>query len=217
LVAASFAACNHSTSPQSGPAVMPNTGAEFTYQVQDSNATLQEQTTITDLSGTTFIATRRSDTVGGFATTSIDTFLLLSDGDLDQLIGCCCDTAPLTIGTHRSFDGTPPDGGGIPTKLNGFVDSSSSVRWHTQYEGEETVTAAGTSFACSKVSKTLTVTAISPNATSNGQADTESVIHRYWYSPQLGFFVKDQELSQIGNSTTTVNFTRTLVSYKLGK
>ncbi len=194
---------------------MPNTAAEFTYQVQDGNATLQELTIISVLSNNTFIATRKSDTIGGFWTTSIDSFLVLSDGDIDQLIGCCCDTTPLTIGTHRSYNGTPP-AGSVPTKLNGIVDTNSSVTWQTQYEGEETINAVGTNFPCSRVSETITVSATSGDPNIGGGVETQTVIHRYWYSPELGFFVKDQELSQTGDSTS-VTFTRTLVSYKLTK
>jgi hypothetical protein len=107
--------------------------------------------------------------------------------------------------------------GNVPTKLKGIVDQNSSVIWHTQYEGEETISAAGTSFPCSKVSETITVTATSGDPNVGGGVDTQSIIHRYWYSPQLGFFVKDQELTQTGNSAPTFSLTRTLVSYKLTK
>jgi hypothetical protein len=198
----------------SGSAVMPKLGSEFTYQVTIPTAQLQEQTTITSVVNDTFTATRKSDTLNEFWTSDVEKYVLFSTGDLlPPNDGSTCDSFPLPISSQQSLSSVGTVG--IPTKLNGFVDPNSNVVFHTQYEGEESIQAAGTSFLCSQVSKTITVTAVSPTGSSS-EVDTESIIHRYWYSPQLGFFVKDQELTQMSDSTT-INFTRTLVSYKLGK
>jgi hypothetical protein len=229
--AASFAACRSSNGPQtSGPAVMPSLGSEFTYQVIEPTVQLQERTTITSVSNDSFAVTRRSDTENSFFTSDQEQYVLSPSGDLFPIIlqplsitlepnplniEPLCDSIPLPIASHLSF--VDSDGGEFPTKLNGVVDQNSSVIWETHYDGEETITAAGTSFPCSEVSETLTIIATSGSVNVNGGVDTGTIIHHYWYSPQLGFFVKDQELTQNGGGTTTVNFTRMLVSYKLGK
>jgi hypothetical protein len=214
--AASFAECHTSSGPGfDQSAVMPKAGSQFTYQVVAPQGQLQEITTIKGLSNNTFTASRQSDTVNGFWTSGPQQYLLLSSGDLlplDSATLCGCDSSPLPIASHKLFD--PPDTGPfIPTKLNGFVDNNSSVTTSSQYEGEVTILAAGTNFQCSQVSKSVTIIAISPNATANGQSDTTVITHRYWYSSAIGFFVKDQVIAPVGDSSYT-NFTRTLVSYK---
>ncbi|HET6402000.1 MAG TPA: hypothetical protein VFH95_11450 [Candidatus Kapabacteria bacterium] len=213
--AASFAACRSSNGPGTGaPAVMPNSGNEYTYQVDAPQVQLQEYMTITNVSNNSFTAIRRSDTVNAFSTSDSERYALLASGDLWPIVSdCCCDSTPLPIASHRSFD-PHYSGAAVPTKLNGFVNNSSSVLWHSQYEGQEMVFAAGRNFECSKVSKTVTVISISPFA--GGGADTESVTHRYWYSPDIQFFVKDQERGKSGDSSNTY-FTRTLVSCQLAK
>ena len=214
--AASFAACKSSNGPQtSGPAVVPGLGSEFTYQVVEPTIQLQELATISSVSNDSFTVTRKSDTVNEISTSDMERYVLLSTGDLlPPNDGSTCDTFPLPISTQQSLSSVGT--AGVPTKLNGVVDSNSKVIFQTQYEGVEANQAAGTSFLCTKASKTIIVTAVSPTDNRGTGVDTESVIHRYWYSPQIGFFVKDQELTQMGDSTT-VNLTRTLISYKLGK
>ena len=230
ICAAVFAACHSSNGPQtSGPAMMPGLGSEFTYQVVEPTCQLQEQATITSVSIDTFTVTRKSDTVNSFSTTGMEQYVLHPSGDLFPIvfepitisfepnpitIEPLCDSIPLPIGSHLSF--VDSGGGKFPTKLNGVVDQNSSVIWQTKYEGEETISAAGTSFPCSKVSETLTISATSGDPNVGSGVETQSVIHRFWYSPQLGFFVKDQELTQTGDSTT-ISLTRTLVSYQLAK
>ncbi|HZK77204.1 MAG TPA: hypothetical protein VFD13_09875 [Candidatus Kapabacteria bacterium] len=213
--AASFAACRSSNGPGTGaPAVMPNAGNEYTYQVDAPQGQLQEQTTITNVASNSFTALRRSDSVNNFWTSDSEPCVILTTGDLWPIVSdCCCDSTPLPIASHRSFD-PHYSGAAVPTKLNGFVDHNSSVLWHSQYEGNENVFAAGRFFECSQVSKTVTVISISPVA--GGGSDTESVTHRYWYSPDIQFFVKDQEIDKSGDSSK-IYFTRTLVSYQLAK
>lgn len=213
--AASFAACRSSNDPgMDAPAVMPNAGNQYTYQIDAPQGQLQEYTTITNVSNNLFTAIRRSDTVNAFMTSDSERYAILASGDLWPILsGCCCDSTPLPIASHRSFD--PHYGGAaVPTKLNGFVNNNSSVQWHSQYEGEETIFAAGRYFECSKVSKTVTVISVSPSAF--GVVDTEWATQRYWYSPEIQFFVKDQELGKSGDSSKTY-FTRTLLSYQLAK
>ncbi len=213
LCAASFAACKSSNGPQSsGAAVMPALGSEFTYQVQDSNATLRELTTITSIVNDSFTATRASNTVNGFSSSGVEQYVLRTSGDLFPInLEPLCDSIPLPIGSHLSFVDT--DATKIPTKLNGFVGLG-GVSWQTHYEGEVTINAAGTNFSCTQVSETIMVVEASGQAP--GAVDTQSITHRYWYSPEIGFFVKDEELTQTGDSTS-VSFTRTLTSYKLAK
>lgn len=212
--AASFAACHTSSGPGfDESAVMPKAGSEFTYQVVATQGQLQELTTITNLSNNTFTALRQSDTANGFWTSGSQEYLLLSSGDLlplDSATLCGCDSSPLPIASHKLFD--PPDTGPFtPTKLNGYVDQNSSATWHSRYEGEQTIYAAGTNFDCSQVSKTLTI--ISASGKPNPIADTNIITYRYWYSSAIGFFVKDEEIEQTGGITKT-DYTRTLVSYK---
>ncbi len=231
LCAASFAACRSSNDPQtSGAAAMPSLGSEFTYQVVEPTVQLQELATITSVSSDSFTVTRRSDTENSFKTSDQEQYVLKPSGDLLPIIfqpfsfilepnpidiEPICDSIPLPTGSHLSF--IDSDGGEFPTKLNGVVDQNSSIVWQTHYDGEATISAAGTSFPCSEVSETLIITASSGSLNSGSNVDTQAIIHHYWYSPQLGFFVKDQELTQSGDGTVSVNFTRTLLSYKLGK
>src|ERR1700733_3853560 len=121
--AVSFAACNSSSGPGfDQSAVMPKAGSVLTYQVVAPQGQLQEQTTITNLSNNSFAAIRKSDTVNGFSTTNSENYSLLASGDLWPIIlDCCCDSTPLPIASHRSFD--PHNSlAATPTKLNGFVD-----------------------------------------------------------------------------------------------
>ena len=214
ICAASLAACRSSNGPSfDQAAIMPISGSVFTYQIVAPASQLQELTTITNVSNNTFYALRRSDTVDGFFTSDSEQYLLLASGDLlplDSATLCGCDSIPLPIASHQLFD--PPDTGPFtPTKLNGFVYNNSSVSTRSQYEGEQTIFAAGTNFQCSQVSKTVTIIASSGKA--YPIADTTVITHRYWYSSAIGFFVKDQVIAPADDSTVT-NFTRTLVSYK---
>jgi hypothetical protein len=209
--AASFAACRSSNGPGfDQAAVMPKAGSEFIYQVVAPQGQLQEITTITNLSNNSFTAIRKSGYVNGFSTSDSEQYSLLASSDLLPLFISTCDSFPLPIATHRSF--ISPNTSGTPTKLNGFVDSNSSVIFQTQYEGEVTINAAGTNFPCSQVSETITVMAVNPLSV-GGSVDTQSITHRYWYSSAIGFFVKDQETEQTWSGTKT-DYTRTLVSYK---
>ena len=212
--AASFAACRTSNGPDaSNPAVMPKAGSDFTYQVVGAAGTLQEQATISSILNDTFFAQRRSDTVNGFSTSANEGYALLNSGDLWPIDTCGCDTLPLPIASHETFSGAPHGPWG-PTKLNGFVYNITSVIYRTQYEGEASIEAAGTNFLCSQVSETTTIVAQSPVA--GGSADTTTITHRYWYSPGLTFFVKDQEFEHSHGGDSTY-FTRTLVAYQLAK
>ncbi len=209
--AVSFGACHTFTGPQPGqPAVMPKAGSEFTYRVDAAAGTLQEQTTISSILNDTFVAQRRSDTVNGFSTSANEGYAILNSGDLWPIDTCGCDTLPLPIASHETFVGTP-HGPWAPTKLNGFVDTSTSVIYRTQYEGESTIAAVGTNFDCSTVTQTVTVMAESGQA--GGGVDTTVATHRYWYSSKLGFFVKDEESYLVHGLDSTI-FTRTLISYR---
>jgi hypothetical protein len=212
--AASIAACRSSNGPSfDQAAIMPISGSEYTYQVVGPAGQLQEITTITNVSNNSFYALRRSDTVNGFFTSDSEKYQLLTSGDLlplDSATLCGCDSIPLPIASHKLFD--PPDTGvKFPTKLNGFVYNNSGVSTRSEYEGEVTISTAGTNFDCSQVSKTVTL--ISAAGTADGVADTSVMTHRYWYSAAIGFFVKD-EVTEQKSSLLKTDFTRTLVSYK---
>jgi hypothetical protein len=210
----SFAGCKTSTGPATPaiPAVMPQNGSTFTYAYSGTNPAVQltEHVTITDTTGSEFYASLVSDTVSGFSTTSIDTFIVLTDGDLKPVMWCCCDTLRLPIGSHLSFTPSPDSGEEIPTKFKGIVDPNSSVIWHTQYEDEETLNAAGTNFQCTQVSETITIIAEGPQ----GVPDTSLIIDRYWYSATLGYFVKEEQEHSNDGAPLSVDWTRILTAYK---
>ncbi len=212
-----FAGCKTSTGPATPvlPAVMPQNGSAFIYAYSDTIPAQQltEQVTITDTTNSEFYASLVSDTVNGFSTTSIDTFNVLIDGDLKPVMWCCCDTLRLPIGSHLSFTPSPDSGEEIPTKFKGIVDPNSSVTYRTQYEGEVPISAARTNFLCTQVSETITIMAEGPL----GVPDTSVIMRRYWYSATLGYFVKEQEESSTNGGPMSVDWTRILTAYKLGK
>ncbi|GEM_PF-4203594 len=223
LVITSFA-CKSAISPGE-PATAPKVGSQLVYQVNASHAdgtgacVLTEYDTVMSGSSSGFTVARHSDTIGNIATSALDNFLILPSGDLSDVYSCGCDTVPLPIASHQSFD-PRPNGFVTPIKLNGFVDPSAHVYLHSQYEGEETIDAAGSSFPCTKVSEIETITMMFPTARAGSQYDTAIITHRFWYSYDLHFFVKD-ELVQTGTDTittqlnsTNLNYTRKLVSYK---
>jgi hypothetical protein len=210
LLISIISACRSSNGPQSGaPATMPTTGMEFTYSVQDSIGTITEVTAISNLSNDQFLARRLSDTLGGFFTSDSEHYSIHASGDLFEFTMCGCDTVPFPVCSHQTLTANAP-GAGIPMKLNGYIYTVKSVTLQTRYDDEENVPAAGTTFPCSKVTVVVTMIQSSQMGLPD---DTEQTFHDYWYSRQLGFFVKDQELTVSGNTTRT-NFTRTLTSYK---
>ncbi len=195
-------------------AVMPSAGNLYTYRVDKppSNSgtaiQLRENAVIALESNSMFTVTRNSDSVGGFFTSCMgEKYQLLASKDLWPLGSePGCDSTALPIASHRSFYSQLIT---TPTKKNG-MEADGSVRWHTQYDGEEDIAAAGQTFSCSKVEKSVTVTASSGDP--NHPLDTAVVTHIYWYSPIIQFFVKDELVTGDSNS-----FTRTLLSYKLAK
>ena len=212
IFAFSLASCHSSTGPAtSDPAVMPPAGSQYVYRVDKpasnsgSAVQLNETATIALQAPDIFVVSRLSDTIGGFSTTSIgETYQLQTSNDLRPLTpDTCCDMTALPIATHNSFDSRTAS---FPTKNNG-VEADGFVAWHTQYDGQEIITAAGQTFACTKVEKSVSVSASSGDP--NYPIKTVTVTHIYWYSSDIKFFVKDQFISN-----DTASYTRTLVSYK---
>jgi hypothetical protein len=212
LFSIGFASCQSSNGPMSGPVAMPKAGNQYTYEVsrpasnQSGAVQLQELASITTAANNIFDVSRQSDTINDFYTsTSGEQYQIFNSGDLWPWgITSSCDSTPLPIASHRSFIS---DSLLTPTKENGFV-AMGSVVWHTRYDGEESVLAAGQTFECSKVEKYVTITTVSPNGGTATVTDT----HVYWYSPAIQFFVKDQLLS---SDSTGIVYTRTLTSYQL--
>jgi hypothetical protein len=190
---------------------MPSAGSAYTYRVDRAAANstpalrLTEMDTLSVQANSVFRVFRTSDTSSGFFTSSSsEHFKLLTNGDLVHGLDTLFDGTALPIGSHLSFDDTL---GPIPTKKNG-VEADGWLIWHTQYDGEEDLLAAGQSFSCSKVEEKVTVTASSGDPAN--PIATRITTHIYWYSPIIHFFVKDELVTGDSNSLT-----RTLVSYKL--
>ncbi|MDP4198098.1 MAG: hypothetical protein Q8922_01560 [Bacteroidota bacterium] len=214
-----LASCKSSNGPEPAePAIMPTAPSEYTYAVVrpafagHGDVHLVERDSILSAANNIFDVVRRSDSIDGFFTTmDHDRYQVVAPGDLRVLgtdTACYCDSTALPIATHRSYD---PSHGGIqtPTKKNGVIVIG-SVTSHTQFDGMENVEAAGETFRCSKVEKRITIVASSGDPQS--PVETTVITHIYWYSPAIQFFVKDQLLSD-----DSLSFTRTMMSYKLGK
>lgn len=214
LCAGSIAGCKSSTSPTSlnyNSANIPADSSTFTYAYSDTipSHQLTEHVTIVDTTNSEFFADLVSDTIGGFSTTSNSQILVLSDGDIKILSD---DTLTLPIATHQSYtEGSIS----LPLKLNNGGVGTGAFSYHSDYLGEETINAAGQSFACTKVSRTDSISLIFPNNDSLDQSIVE--VYTFWHSAQLGYFVKEQEESSNNGGPLSVDYTRILMAYKLGK
>ncbi|MFI5202824.1 MAG: hypothetical protein ACHQNE_10600 [Candidatus Kapaibacterium sp.] len=209
-----LAGCKSSTGPlpPANPAVMPTDGSTLTYAYSGTNPAVQlaEYATI-DTTNSEFFASRVSDTVDSFSTTAIDTLLILADGDLKFWSFCGCDTVPLPIATHGSQTG---EGASVPVKKDGYVGLG-SIFTRSEYLGEETISAAGEAFPCTKVSESDSISMIF--AEHDSLSSTTFRIRTYWYSNDLGYFVKEQQETSTNRSPLILDWTRILTAYKLGK
>jgi hypothetical protein len=213
LCAGYIAGCKSSSEPTSvttNPTVIPPDSSSFTYAYSGTNPAVQltEQVTIVDTTNSAFFANLVSDTISGFSTTSNSQVLVLSDGDIRILSD---DTLMLPIATHQSYSESPSS---IPVRLNGEVGTGTFF-YHSNYLGEKSINAAGQSFSCSEVSRTDSLALIFPNNDSLDQTILE--IYTFWYSAQLGYFVKEQGESSYNGGPLGVDWTRILTAYKLGK
>jgi hypothetical protein len=215
LCVGSIAGCKSSTEPTSLnniSASMPADSSTFTYAYSDTDTIpskqLTEHVTIVDTTNSEFFADLVSDTVGGFSTTSNSQILVLSDGDIQILSD---DTLTLPIATHQSYTESQSS---IPVLINGEAGTVTFVS-HSDYLGEETISAAGQSLSCSEVSRTdSTLFNVPQNDSLN---NTIVIVRTFWYSSQLGYFVKEQEESSSNGGPSGVDYTRILTAYKLGK
>jgi hypothetical protein len=212
ICAGSIVGCKSSSGPtlvNTNPTSIPPDSSLFTYAYSGTNPAVQltEQVTIVDTTNSEFFADLVSDTIGGFSTTSNTLLSILSDGDITLQP----DTLPLPIITHASESENIQS---IPLKIEGEVGTG-VIFSHTNYLGEETVTATGESFLCSKVSRTDSVLINFPNVDSLD--DTLLNLTTFWYSTQLGYFVKEQEESSNDGGAMNEDWTRILTAYKLGK
>lgn len=205
-----IASCKPSTGPDALaiPAVMPQDWSTFTYSYIGANPAVQltEHVTILDTIASQFYEIRTSDTVGGFSTDTIEFLQVLANGDLKR---CGCDGLALPIGSHQPYQQMNT----TPVKRNGIVGDG-TIMTSASYLAEETIRAAGENFLCTKVNWQDSIYL----RFGTHSLDTTFVItDTYWYSAKLGYFVKGQrEQSAIGGQPSTV-WSRTLLSYKLGK
>jgi hypothetical protein len=213
ILAASIAGCKSSTGPASSnniTAVVPPDSSSFTYSYSSGIlriVQLTEGVTIIDTTASSFVAERVSDTVDSVFTTENDSYSLLPDGDLTLQP----DTLPFPLTSHSRHN----EEQSIPLKIGGEVGTG-TIFSHTDYLGDESITAAGESFLCSKVTRTDSIITNFPSDdTLNNQRVT---VTAFWYSAQLGYFVKEQceESAGIGAPVLAM-WARTLTSYKLGK
>ncbi len=192
--------------PSEGRAVVPQAGSIYVYSYSGldpagDTIALSETVTISPF-GQGFVASRTSDARAGFSTARMDTFAVRSDGDL--MFYCGCD-AIFPVQTRSTYAITTTG----PAMRDGVEYNEVSSNSFT-YLGTDTVHVGESKYFCSKIGRLMSVKPMNPTP----GISAYSAAITYWYSSKLGYFVAEKSES---GDVKSRNYTRLLVSYRLGK
>ncbi|MDP4198097.1 MAG: hypothetical protein Q8922_01555 [Bacteroidota bacterium] len=209
LVALVFGACRmFSLDPPATlqpPAVIPPDGSAYSYSYFGTGSDSQPDTLLERVRMSTcpggFIAHRTSDVLAGFSTAKDDTLIVRSDGDLMSQCGC---DAIYPVHTQSTYTITTTG----PATLNGIACNEEVANKYT-YLGTDTIRMGDSVYPCTKTSRETHVIPADPASGAVGFSASIT----YWYSANVGYFLKEQSVSGDAKSK---NYTRVLTSYKLG-